>query len=55
MANSVRRPARVPSSRSARHGDPASAWTRCTVSGSHNHASSVATSVIAAAAQIGAV
>ena len=38
-----------------RHGEPETASTRWTVSGSQNHASSVATTVMAAAAQIGAV
>ena len=40
---------------SARHGDAPPACARCTVSGSHTHASTVATTVMAAAAQIGAV
>ncbi len=38
-----------------RNGMPVPAAARCTVSGSQNHAIAVATSVIAAAAQIGAV
>jgi len=51
----VRSPGRRLNSPSARHGEPATASTRCTVSGSHAHASAVAMMVITAAAQIGAV
>ena len=51
MANRRRRFRRPLNSRSAVHGEPATAFTRCTVSGSQSHASSVATTVIAAAAQ----
>ena len=52
--SSGRRWGRLSTSGSARRGDTPAALLRCTLSGSHNHAMTVAISVTPAAAQMGA-